>query len=99
MPSATAALVALIASSSASFFALHLGLGRRPDADDGHAARQLGQPLLELLAVVVAGRLVDFAPDLLLAARQSAAFAAAADHCGVFLVDDHALGPAEMLRS
>ena len=46
MPSATAALVALMASSSASFLRLHLGFGRRADADDGDAAGELGQPLL-----------------------------------------------------
>ena len=33
---------------------LHLGLGRGPDVDLGDAAGQLGQPLLELLAVVLA---------------------------------------------
>ena len=32
---------------------LQLGLGRGADLDDGHAAGQLGQPLLQLLAVVV----------------------------------------------
>jgi hypothetical protein len=54
MPSATAALVELIASSSASLLRLHLGLGRRADANHGDAAGELRQPLLELLAVVVA---------------------------------------------
>ena len=33
---------------------LQLDLGRRADLDDRHAAGQLGQPLLQLLAVVVA---------------------------------------------
>ena len=32
---------------------LHLGLGRRTDLDDRDAAGQLGQPLLQLLAVEV----------------------------------------------
>src|SRR6185503_6364379 len=35
---------------------LHLGLGRRADVDDGHAAGELRETLLELLLVVVGGR-------------------------------------------
>ena len=46
----------------------HLRLGRRPDPDDGHAAGELGQPLLQLFAIIVARRLVDLAADLLDAA-------------------------------
>ena len=38
---------------------LHFGLGRRTDLDDGNAAGQLGQALLQLLAIVVGGGLVD----------------------------------------
>ena len=38
---------------------LHLGLGGRPDLDDRDAADQLGEPLLQLLAVVVGGRVLD----------------------------------------
>ena len=44
---------------------LHLGLGGRADLDDGDAAGELGQPLLELLLVVVRGRLLDLRPELL----------------------------------
>jgi hypothetical protein len=47
---------------------LQLGLGGRADADDGHATGQLGQALLQLLAVVVAGAGVDLDADLLDAA-------------------------------
>ena len=49
----------------AGLLLLHLGLGGRPDLDHGHAAHELGQPLLELLAVVVGGRLLDLGADLL----------------------------------
>ena len=49
---------------------LHFGLGRRADADLGHAAGQLGQPLLELLLVVVAGGRLDFLADLTRPGRQ-----------------------------
>ena len=47
---------------------LHLGLGRRADLDHRHAADELRQPLLQLLAVVVRGRLLDLRADLLDAA-------------------------------
>ena len=47
---------------------LHLGLGRGADLDDRHAAGQLRQPLLQLLAVVVRGGLVDLGAELLDAA-------------------------------
>ena len=47
---------------------LHLGLGRRPDLDDRHAADQLGEPLLQLLAVVVGRRVLDLRAQLLDAA-------------------------------
>ena len=47
---------------------LQLGLGGCADADDGHAAGQLGQPLLQLLAVVVAGRGLGLGADLVDAA-------------------------------
>ena len=43
---------------------LHLGLGRRADLDDRDAADELREALLELLAVVVAGRLLDLGADL-----------------------------------
>ena len=48
----------------AGLLLLQLDLGGRADLDDGHAAGQLGQALLELLAVVVAGGLVDLDLDL-----------------------------------
>ena len=47
---------------------LHLGLGGRADLDDGDAADQLREPLLQLLAVVVGGGLLDLRADLLDAA-------------------------------
>src|SRR5439155_22197252 len=47
---------------------LQLHLGGRADADHRHAAHQLGEPLLQLLAVVVGGGLLDLRPDLLDAA-------------------------------
>src|SRR5260370_191509 len=44
---------------------LHLGLGGGADLDHRHAADQLGKPLLQLLAVVIRGRLPHLPADLL----------------------------------
>jgi hypothetical protein len=49
----------------AGLLLLHLGLGRGADLDDGHAADELGEALLELLAIVVAGGVLDLLADLL----------------------------------
>src|SRR5262249_24774678 len=49
----------------ASLLLLHLGLGRGADVDHSNAAHQLGQALLELLPVVVAGGVIDLRADLL----------------------------------
>ena len=46
----------------------HLGLGGGADLDDRHTTGQLRQPLLQLFAVVVGGRLFDLRPELLDAA-------------------------------
>ena len=43
---------------------LELDLGGRADLDDGDAAGQLGEALLELLAVVVGGGVLDLGLDL-----------------------------------
>jgi putative effector of murein hydrolase LrgA (UPF0299 family) len=44
---------------------LQLDLGGGADLDDGDAAGELGEPLLELLAVPVGVGVLDLAPDLL----------------------------------
>src|SRR5207247_7914240 len=75
----------------------HLGLSRRTHLDHCNAANQLGQTLLQLLAVVVGGGLLDLRPDLLHPALDIGALSAAIDECGVVLVDRHALGSAELL--
>ena len=43
---------------------LELDLGGRADLDHGDATRQLGETLLELLLVVVGGRVLDLGLDL-----------------------------------
>ena len=65
MPSSTAARVACKASSTRAFFCFMSDFGAGADRDDGHAAGQLGQPLLKLLAVVFAVGGVDLIADLL----------------------------------
>ena len=52
----------------AGLLLLHRDFGRGADVDLGHAAGELGEALLELLAVVVAGGGVDLVLDLLDAA-------------------------------
>src|SRR5205814_5896075 len=70
-----------------SFLFLHFGFGRGANFDDGHAANQLRQPLLQLLAVVVAGGLVDLAANFFYAAFDLSMLALALDDGGVVLVD------------
>src|SRR5438067_2029867 len=62
------------------------------------AARELGEPLLELLPVVVRGRLLDLRPDLLDPALDLLGATGALDDGGVVLVHDHPLGPAEVVE-
>ena len=74
---------------------LHLDLGGAADADHRNAARELGQTLLQLLAVVVRGGLLDLRLDLRYARLDVGLLAGAVDDRGVFLVDHHLLGAAE----
>jgi hypothetical protein len=80
----------------AGLLLLHLGLGRGADVDDGHAAGQLGQALLELLAVVVGGGFLDLAADLLDAALDVGGACRRLRRSWCFLVDGDALGAAEV---
>src|SRR5690606_16582536 len=76
---------------------LHLDLGRGADLDHRHAAGQLGHALLQLLAIVVRGGLLDLRLDLLDAAFDAGGVAGAVDDGGVFLRDLHLLRAAEVL--
>src|SRR5262249_9167481 len=77
---------------------LHLGLGGRADADDGHAAGQLRQPLAELLLVVFALGLGHLGANLLDAPLNVGLLAGAADDRGALLLDAHRLGLAELVQ-
>src|SRR5262249_16322275 len=77
---------------------LDLDLGRTADADHRDAARELGETLLQLLAVVVRGGLLDLRLDLADARLDVLALAGAVDDRGLLLLDDDLLGAAEHLQ-
>src|SRR4029077_10085959 len=66
------------------------------DLDDRDAAGQLREPLLELLAVEVAIRVLDLGLQLLDATLDRLGVAGAVDDRRRVLVDDHLAGPAEL---
>ena len=83
----------------AGLLLLHLGLGGRTDLDDGDAADELGEPLLQLLAVVVRGGVLDLARICFTRPSMSFGLAGALDDRRVVLVDRDLLGLAEILRA
>src|SRR5262249_17012883 len=78
------------------FFLLQLGLGSSAHPDNCDAADQLGEPLLELLPVIVRGGVFDLGADLLNAALDLGLFAVALNDGGVVFIDHNLLGPAEV---
>src|SRR5579863_1014436 len=72
---------------NAILFLLDLDLGRAADADHRDPARELGQALLKLLAVIVGGGLLDLRLDLVDAGLDILLLAGAVDDRGVLLVD------------
>src|SRR5690242_9622213 len=77
---------------------LQLDLGARADLDQAHAAGELGQALLQLLAVVVAGGVVNLGLDLLDARLDALGVALAFDDGGLVLLGDHAPRLAEIVE-
>ena len=77
---------------------LDLDFGRAADADHRDAAGELGEPLLQLLAVVVGGGLLDLRLDLIDAGLDVLLLAGAVDDRGLFLLDHDLLGAAEHRR-
>ena len=76
---------------------LHLGLGGRADLHDRHAANELGEPLGELLLVVLALGLVHLRTDRL-HPRLDGLLALGVrldDDRGVFLIHRHLIGRAQ----
>ena len=80
----------------ARFLFLHFGFGGSADFNNGNSADQFRQPLLQLLAVVVAGGFIDLAADFFYAAFDLVVLAFAFDDGGVVLVDGDFLGLAEV---
>ena len=77
---------------------LELDLGRGTGLDDCHATGQLGQALLQLLAVVVAVRLVDLGADLVDATLDLVGVASTLDDGRLVLGDDDLAGAAEQVE-
>ena len=77
---------------------LHLALGCGADIDDGHTTGEFSKSLLELLAVVVRGGLLDLAPDLVDTALDLFGLAAPIDDDGVLLLDGDVGGAAEVAQ-
>jgi hypothetical protein len=75
---------------------LHFGFGGGTDVDDGDAAGELGEALLEFFAVIVRGGFLDLALELGDAALDGVFFAGAFDDDGIFLFDDDAFGATEL---
>src|SRR5262249_784557 len=75
---------------------LHLGFGSSADVDLGHAPRELGDPLAQLLLVVVTGRFVQLPLDKSYPGRAVGPFAGPLDDDRVILVDLDLLGPAQV---
>src|ERR1700733_3040706 len=76
---------------------LDLDLGRAANPDHRNAAGELRQPLLQLLLVVVGGRVLDLGLDLGDPALDVRFLAYAVDDGGLLLLDPDALSPAEHL--
>jgi hypothetical protein len=77
---------------------LELDLGGRARLDDGDAAGELGEALLELLAVVVGVRLLDLGADLGDPAGDLVGVAGALDDGGLVLGDDDLAGLAQQVE-
>ena len=72
---------------NAVFAFFDLDLGGTTDADHGHAASELGEPLLQLLTIIIGGRLFDLRLDLSNATLDVLLLAGAVDDRRVFLLD------------
>ena len=77
---------------------LELHLGGRAGLDDRNTAGQLGQALLQLLAVVVGVAVLDLGADLVDATGDLLGVTGALDDGGLVLGDDDLAGLAEQLE-
>jgi len=77
---------------------LHLDFRRCADLDQGHAAGELGHPLLQLFLVVVGRRFLDLLANVLHARFDRGLLASTVDDRRVFLRDFDALGTTQVLQ-
>src|SRR6188508_584718 len=91
MPSSTAAF-------DARLLLLHLGFRGRTNLDDRDATHEFRQPFLQLLPVVVGGRVLDLGANLLHAPLDRRRRTGALDNGRRVLVDRDLLGLAEILE-
>ena len=77
----------------------HFHFGRSTNLDHCYAASQLGQTLLQLLAIVIGGSFLDLLADLVNAGFDISLGASAINDGGVVLVDLNALGLTQVLQS
>ena len=77
---------------------LHLGFRRCADVNDGDAARELGQALLELLPVIIARRLLNLATDLINSTLDVALLAFAFNDGRVLFINRDPFGSTEVFQ-
>jgi hypothetical protein len=77
----------------------HLGLRRRPNLDDRDAPDELGEPLLQLLAVVVGRRVLDLRAQLFDTTLDRRYIPSPVDDRRIVLVDGDLLRLAEVVPS
>ena len=77
---------------------LHFHFGGTTDADHGNATGELRQTFLQLFTVVVRSGFFDLRLDLLATASDLVLLTSAINDGGVFLLDPHGLGAAELSK-
>ena len=98
IPSSTAARVACIASSTRAFFSFNSVSVAAPTLITATPPANFAKQLLQFLAIVVRGSVLDLRADLPDAPFDLAGFSAALDDRGVVLVDGDLLGATEVLE-
>src|SRR6516165_7346040 len=98
IPSATAALVALIASSNASFFDFISDSEGAPTRTTATPPASFANPLLQLFLIIIARRLLDFTTNLFDAPVNATTLTSTADDRCVLFVDDDAFGASELFN-
>jgi hypothetical protein len=80
----------------ASLLLFHFAFGSGTNVQLCHTTRKLGQTLFEFLAIIIAGRILDLATNLIDSSLNVASLAGTFDHGRVVLVDDDLLGATQV---